>query len=88
MKPWAECVTDQKRSGLADKDQECCLECVLDIMPIADKRSTHVPHHRGMPLHQRGQGGLGYVAVIHTAGGLESFEELTVRQAYRGTDIV
>ena len=84
----AKCFADQKRSGLADKDQECCLECVLDIVPIADERSTHVPHHRGMPLNERGQGGLGDVAVIHTAGGLKSFEKLTVRQAYQGTDCV
>ena len=88
MKPGTKCITDQKRSGLTDKDQECCLECVLDIMLVADKRTTHAPHHLGMPLHERGQDGLGYVAVVCTAGGLESFEELTVRQAYRGTDTV
>jgi hypothetical protein len=57
-------------------------------MPIANERSTHVPHQRGMPLHERGQGGLGYVVIIRTACGLESFKELTVRQAYRGTDII
>jgi hypothetical protein len=88
MKPWAECVTDQQRSSLADEDQECCLECVLDIMPIADERSTYVPHQRGMALDERSQGGFGDVVVIRSAGGLESFEELTVRQACRGTDIV
>lgn len=41
-----------------------------------------------MPLHHGGQGGLSGVVIIRTAGGLESFEELTVRQAHQGTDLV
>jgi hypothetical protein len=41
-----------------------------------------------MPLDERGQGGLGHVVIIGTAPRLESFEELTVRQTDRGTNIV
>ncbi len=41
-----------------------------------------------MPLDERGQRGFGDIVIVGTAGGLESFEELTVRQAYRGADTV
>ena len=52
---------------------------------ISDRHTFHTIAE--WPCQRRDQGGLGYVVVMHTAGGLESFEELTVRQAYRGTDI-
>ena len=51
---------------------------------VAQDGQAHSPDHRLMPLDQRREGQLGYLACV----GRESFQELAVGQVADGSDVV
>jgi hypothetical protein len=54
--------------------EEGCLEGVLGEVVIAEELSADAQHHRTVPCHERGEGGLGSVI----AAAVEPLEELAV----------
>ncbi len=71
IEPGAEPVGVAERTGLARQDEEDGLEGVLGEMAIAQELAADAEHHRAMPGHQGGEGGL--VAAV-----VEPLDELAV----------
>ena len=56
MQPRAQRVPDAEPARLAEQDQECGLERVVDVLGVAEDPPTDAQHHRAVPLHQRREG--------------------------------
>ena len=58
IEPVAQQVGVADRPGLAGQDEEDGLEGVLGMVAVAQELAADAQHHRPVPCHQGGEGGL------------------------------
>ena len=82
VQPRPDRISRPDRPCAACQHQERRLEGVLGLVAVAEHRATDSQHHRAVPRHQCGEGGLGHLVVL-AATGREAFQQLVVAQPGR-----